>query len=100
LPIGRLNRRPDLRHIGRQLEKLFTFEAEVNNLETLKQTFAFSMPLDGQVDQDFSLTVELRRVRSSIRAAIRLRVEPSQMTMPFSNDAQLVIEFPENSSDV
>jgi predicted house-cleaning noncanonical NTP pyrophosphatase (MazG superfamily) len=99
LPVGRLNRRPDLRHIGRQLEKLFTFEVEANNLETLKQTFSFSMPLADQVEQDFSLTVELRRVRSSIRAAIRLRVEPSQMKMLFPNDAQLVIEFPEDSSD-
>jgi hypothetical protein len=80
-----LYRRPDLRQINQELEKLFTFEAEANKIGEIKETLDFSIPMDDQRQQDFTLTFELRRTRSSLRGVVRLRLR---------RPLQLEIEFP------
>lgn len=86
LPTKPLYRRPDLRQVDQQIEKLFTFETELNKLAEIKETLEFSMPMNDQRQQDITLTVELRRTRSSVRVIVRLRLR---------RPVQLEIEFPQ-----
>lgn len=93
LPTKPMYRRPDLRHINQLIEKLFTFETETNRIGEVKETLTFSIPIDKE-PREFTLTVELRRTRSSVRGVIRLRLLPSQLEIKFPV-SQLNIEFPE-----
>ncbi|MFA6100508.1 MAG: nucleoside triphosphate pyrophosphohydrolase [Patescibacteria group bacterium] len=83
LPTKLLYHRPDLRQISQDIEKMFTFEIEVNKIGKIKQTLDFSIPLDDQRHQSFTLTVELTRIRSSVRGVVRLRPQPLQLEMEF-----------------
>jgi len=85
LPAKHLYRRPDLRQVDQQLEKLFTFEIEATKIGEIKEIlgFDFSLPMNNQRQRDFTLTVELRRTRSSVREVIRLRLRPSQLEFEF-----------------
>jgi predicted house-cleaning noncanonical NTP pyrophosphatase (MazG superfamily) len=85
LPGTSLYRRPDLRQFKHLLEKLFTFETEINKMGEIKQTLDFAMPIDNERQLDFTLGIELRRMRSVIRGVVRLQLNP----------LQLEIEFPE-----
>lgn len=85
LPVKPLYRRPDLRQVDQQIEKLIVFETEMNKMAEVKETLDFSMPMDDQRQQDLSLTVELRRTHSSLRVIVRLRLR---------RPLQLEIEFP------
>jgi hypothetical protein len=77
-------RRPDLRQINKEIEKLFTFETEANKIGEIKQTLDFSMPMYNEQLQSFTLTVELRRIRSSVRGVVRLRLRrPLQLEIEF-----------------
>lgn len=82
LPAKSLYRRPDLRQVNQLIEKLFTFQTEINKNEEVKATLTFSMPINGQ-QQEFRLTIELRRIHSSIRGIVRLRTLPSQLEIVF-----------------
>ena len=79
LPAKPLYRRPDLRQVNQLLEKMFTFETEINKIGEIKETLEFSIPIDNQRERNFTLTVELRRIRSSVRGVVRLRLLPSQL---------------------
>lgn len=85
LPAKPLYRRPDLRQVNQQIEKMFTFEVEANKIGEIKETLEFSMPMNDQQQQDLTLTVELRRAHSSVRGIVRLRLRRL---------LQLEIEFP------
>lgn len=85
LPTKPLYRRPDLRQANQQLEKLFTFETEINKIGEVKETLNFSMPMDNQLQKGFTLEVELRRTGSMVRGIVRLRLR---------RPLQLEIEFP------
>ncbi len=65
LPTKPFYRRPDLRQVDHQIEKLFTFETEVNRIEEIKETLFFSMPMEDKKEEFFILTVELIRSGSS-----------------------------------
>ncbi len=84
LPVKPLYRRSDLRRVDQQPEKLFTFETEISKVRDIEATLNFSMPIDDQVQRDFSLRVELRRRRTSVRGDVRLRLLPSQLRIEFS----------------
>ena len=84
LPTKPLYRRPDLRHVNRQPEKLFTFATEVNKLGDLSATLNFSLPIDTGVEQQFALTLELHRSGGDLRGQIRVRLLPSQAQFNFS----------------
>ncbi|MCI0722875.1 MAG: nucleoside triphosphate pyrophosphohydrolase [Acidobacteria bacterium] len=99
LPARPLYRRPDLRQLEKQLEKLFTFEKEIdaiNGVRGVKATLNFSIPLEKQQEQAFTLTLEFHRIHSSLRGVVRLRPELS-LSLHDIPDPQLEIEFPEKS---
>jgi predicted house-cleaning noncanonical NTP pyrophosphatase (MazG superfamily) len=84
LPAKPLYRRPDLRQVNQQLEKMFTFEVEANKIEEIKETLEFSMPMNDQRQENLTLTVELRRTHSSVRGIVRLRLHrPLQLNIKF-----------------
>jgi predicted house-cleaning noncanonical NTP pyrophosphatase (MazG superfamily) len=94
LPRQSLYRRPDLRQVEQQIEKLVTFETEVSRLGKVKATVDFSMPLGNQREQAFTLTLELHRTHSSLRGILRLRPSHSQLAIEFPGP-ELNIESPE-----
>jgi len=95
IPATPLYRRPDLRQVEQQLEKLFTFATEINRIKgEVKAMLNFSMPLGNEREQAFTLTIELERRHSSVRGVVRLRPQISQLEIEFPVN-QLQIEFPE-----
>ncbi len=87
LPAATLYRRPDLRQVEQQLEKLFSFATETNKLDNLKATLEFALPIRPPEEQKFVLTVELRRSGSTLRGKIRLRLLPSQLPIKFPDSS-------------
>lgn len=83
LPSAPLYRRPDLRQVDQQIEKLFAFATETNKLGNLKATLHFALPISPGNEQEFALTVELRRSGSTLRGNIRVRLVPSQLPIKF-----------------
>ena len=101
VPAKRTYRRPDLRQIAQQLEKMFTFEAELNTIgnkefeSPLKQTLNFSLPIGNQT-LNMTLAIELVRSGSSLRGVVRLRSGALQLPIEFpAPENQLRIQFPE-----
>ncbi len=72
LPTKPLYRRPDLRNVDRQAEKLFTFETELNQIGSVSASAMFKMPV-GEDVHDFTLTLDVKRNRSLIRGIVKLR---------------------------
>lgn len=82
-------RRPDLRQPEElELEKMLTVETDVNRLRELKEVLSFSFPEVGRRSQQFSLILELKRVRAALRAIVRLCRIATQLELPL-NDRQL-----------
>ncbi|HET6145577.1 MAG TPA: nucleoside triphosphate pyrophosphohydrolase [Candidatus Acidoferrales bacterium] len=92
IPASAVYRRPDLRQIEQDLEKLFVFETEINRILDLSETVDFTLPFDDGDSRDFALTVEIHRDRSSLRSSVRLRLRPSQRVIDFP-DPQLELDF-------
>lgn len=86
-------RRPDLRQVQQELEKSFVFETDIKEVENLTETVNFSLPIHDGDPQEFWLTVEIRRNKSSLRSSVRLRLRPAQLSIDFP-DSQLEITFP------
>jgi len=97
IPTKAIYRRPDLRQIERELEKLFVFETEITRLGELTQTIDFTLPIGDGDFRDFALTIEIRRDHSSVRSGVRLRLRPSQLLIDFP-DPQLELNFSKNST--
>ncbi len=93
LPAKPMYRRPDLRKVGQESEKLFTFEVEANKIEEVKEALNFLMPIRGQSEENFSISVELKRIHSMFRGTVRLRYHPTSQTQIEFPD-QIKIEFP------
>lgn len=83
LPTAPLYRRPDLRQVEQQVEKLFAFATETSRLGNLKATLHFALPISPGGEREFALTVELRRSGSTLRGNIRVRLVPSQLPINF-----------------
>jgi predicted house-cleaning noncanonical NTP pyrophosphatase (MazG superfamily) len=83
LPDKPLYRRPDLRQVDEQPEKLFTFGTDVNKLGDLRATLHFSLPIDPETNREFALTVELHRSAGALRGTIRIRLVPTQIPIDF-----------------
>ncbi|CBE67513.1 MAG: nucleoside triphosphate pyrophosphohydrolase [Candidatus Methylomirabilis oxygeniifera] len=84
IPTVPLYRRPDLRQVEQQIEKLFAFATEINKLgNLLKATLDFTLPISPGIEREFTLTVELRRSGSALRGNIRVRCIPSQLHIDF-----------------
>jgi len=84
IPSTPVYRRPDLRQLEQELEKLFVFETEMKRMTNLTtETVNFTLPTERGAAREFSLTVELKRERSSLRTSVRLRMRPSQLVINF-----------------
>jgi predicted house-cleaning noncanonical NTP pyrophosphatase (MazG superfamily) len=101
LPAKRTYRRPDLRQVAQQLEKMFTFETDLNAIGNkqvegpLKQTLNFSLPIGNQT-LNMTLAIELVRSGASLRGIVRLRSGALQLPLEFpASENQLKINFPE-----
>lgn len=92
IPSVQTYRRPDLRQVEREIEKLFVFESEIKSVTNVTETVNFALPIDDGQARDFTLTVEITRKRSALRTSVRLRLRPSQLTIDFSG-SQLQFEF-------
>jgi len=94
IPTSSPYRRPDLRTVGDQPEKIFTFETELNRTvdRQVKHTTTFAMPVDGENSREFKLSLEFSRNRGVLRGTVRIRLEPQQLPMPL--DDQLEFDFP------
>jgi predicted house-cleaning noncanonical NTP pyrophosphatase (MazG superfamily) len=91
LPARPPYRRPDLRQSDDlDLEKMLTVETDVNRLRELKETLNFSFPGSNSGSQQFSLVLELKRIRVGLRAVVRLRRVATQMRLAF-DDRQLLL---------
>jgi predicted house-cleaning noncanonical NTP pyrophosphatase (MazG superfamily) len=93
IPSNAPYRRPDLRNVAHELEKLFTFETELNKVGTAKETTSFELPL-GDEKQGFTLSVEFTRIGADLRGSVRLRVRPKQLSFSVP-DSQLTFGFSE-----
>ena len=96
IPTTPAYRRPDRRQVDQQPEKILTFETEVNKLGEPNETVKFSMPVNDDVLGNFSIVVELRRNRSTLRGVVRLRPELGASSNKAS-DLQMEIEFPDKT---
>ncbi|MCI0624738.1 MAG: nucleoside triphosphate pyrophosphohydrolase [Acidobacteria bacterium] len=94
IPTSPVYRRPDLRRLEPELEKLFAFETELNRLTSLAEEVHFSLPIKGDDTGEYTLVVEIRRNKSTLRTNVRLRLRPTEQRSDLS-DAQLSIEFPQ-----
>ena len=93
IPTSPIYRRPDLRLLEPELEKLFVFETELNRLTSLAEEAHFSLPIKGDDSREYTLVVEIRRNKSVLRTNVRLRLLPAQRPADLL-DNQLRIEFP------
>jgi len=95
IPINAPYRRPDLRNLEQETEKLFVFAIELNRVGIVKESILFELPLDGE-KHGFTFTLEFSRIGVVMRGNVRLRVRPKQLSLPVS-DAQLPLDFSEES---
>jgi predicted house-cleaning noncanonical NTP pyrophosphatase (MazG superfamily) len=95
IPATPTYRRPDLRQIEEDVEKLFVFETEIKRGTNLLETVNFTLPIHGAGPKEFSLTIEIRRNKASLRTSARLRLRPSQLMMDFP-ESQLTLDFPDS----
>lgn len=84
LPGSPLYRRPDLRQVGGQVEKLFALATEINTLGNIRETLDFTLPIGPGDEQGFTLTVELYRLGGKLRGNIRLLLRPTQLHIDFT----------------
>jgi len=99
IPAKPLHRRPDLRTVGTQPEKLFTFETELARTDSraIKQATGFAFPTDAETSRQFTLVLEFGRHRGGLRGTIRLRLEPQQL--PIDLGSQLEIDYHRGEED-
>jgi predicted house-cleaning noncanonical NTP pyrophosphatase (MazG superfamily) len=93
IPTNSPYRRPDLRTVGDQPEKLSTFETELSRTveRAAKHMTAFAMPVDRENSREFMLALEFGRHRGVLRGTVRFRLEPLQLPMELRS--QLVLDF-------
>jgi predicted house-cleaning noncanonical NTP pyrophosphatase (MazG superfamily) len=94
LPTTRQYSRPDRRNLEPEQERLLTFGTELSRLDTAAQSTIFEMPISKTEERKFKLTIELVRDHSSLRSQVRLRLEPTQMSMDLPSDSQMQLQFP------
>ena len=77
-------RRPDLRNVDQQPEKVFTFESEINRIGNTKISTTFELPIDTENERSFTLSIEFTRIGATLRGYVRLRLQPQQMSFDIS----------------
>lgn len=91
IPKGTPYRRPDLRSVDNQIEKLFAFERELDKIDKSEFSAVFDLPLDGDEKRTFTLAIEFSRSRSVIRGKLRLKLYAQQQSTV--TEFQLPLDF-------
>jgi predicted house-cleaning noncanonical NTP pyrophosphatase (MazG superfamily) len=99
LPANRPYRRPDRRNVDYQPEALLTFETELSKLGTTKQSAVFEIPINENETHSFRVSVDLERDHSSLWGQVKLRLEPSQLTMRLTSDSQMELNFTKTKTE-
>ena len=75
-------RRPDQRRLeDATIEHFLTIETDINRLTELKESMDFALADRSLGDRRFLLTLELRRVRGTLRAVVRSRTLDTQLRL-------------------
>ena len=93
MPKTRRYRRPDLRSVDQHPEGLLTFETELSKLNRDEQAAVFEIAIGKDEKRAVKLSVQISRHRSSLRNQIRVRLEPSQLSMKLAPDSQMQLGF-------
>jgi predicted house-cleaning noncanonical NTP pyrophosphatase (MazG superfamily) len=93
IPRPKPYRRPDLRIIEPQSERLLTFETELSTLITKKESIPFTVEFSDGERRDLMLSVELTRRAAALWNQVRLRFEPTQLQMKLKNESQLELNL-------
>jgi predicted house-cleaning noncanonical NTP pyrophosphatase (MazG superfamily) len=91
IPANPPYRRPDLRNVDQQTESLLTFETELNRMDAEKQSMVFEVPIGENQTQKVSVSIELKRNKSSLWSQVRVKPEPSQLRLV--SDLQMDLNF-------
>jgi len=74
IPTKDVYRKPDLRQPDEQeLEKMLTVESDLLSPLPVRETLGFSLAGESSGTEEFTLTLELRRIRGTLRTVVRLR---------------------------
>jgi predicted house-cleaning noncanonical NTP pyrophosphatase (MazG superfamily) len=93
LPSNRPYRRPDRRNVDDQPEALLTFETEISRLGAARESAVFEIPINENETRTFKVSIDLERSHSSLWGQVKLKLEPSQLTMRLMSDAQMELNF-------
>lgn len=85
--------RPDLRNEGAGPEALLTFEAGLTKIDGAKRSSRFQIQLGNNETRNFAVSIELVRHQSSLWGQVKVKLEPSQLSMPLEPDPQLELDF-------
>lgn len=81
IPANPPYRRPDLRVVEGEIEKLLTFEGAINRGEAINQSVKFELPLGHNLSRELFLSIELTRSGATIRGSVKLSLLPSQLSL-------------------
>jgi predicted house-cleaning noncanonical NTP pyrophosphatase (MazG superfamily) len=81
IPTNPPYRRPDLRVVEGEIEKLLTFEGGINRGEPINQSVRFELPLGQKMARELLLSIELTRSGAIIRGNVRLSLLPKQLSL-------------------
>ncbi len=93
IPHSRPYRRPDLRIVEPQSERLLTFETELTTLGTKKESIPFTVEFSDGERRDLIFSVELTRRAAALWNQVRLRFEPTQRRMKLKSELQLELDL-------
>jgi len=93
IPKSKPYRRPDLRIVESQSERLLTFETELSTLGTKKESILFTVEFSDGERRDLMLSVELTRRAAALWNQVRIRFEPTQLPMKLKNELQLELDL-------
>ena len=93
IPKSKPYRRPDLRIVEPQAERLLTFETELSTLGAKKESIPFTVEFADGERRDLLLSVELTRRGAALWNQVRLRFEPTQLPMKLKNESQLELDL-------
>lgn len=98
IPSPRRYGRPDVRNVEHGQEGLFTFDTQLSRLGTDKRSAVLNILINRGEAQGVRVSVELKRYRSSLWGQVKLRPEPSQMSMRLVSEAQGEFDFTKSGS--
>ena len=91
IPSGPPYKRPDLRTVDQQPEKIVSFQVKLNRVPAEKQVTRFTMPGVCEPIRGFALELRFCRTREVLKGSVQLRLEPTRLGIDV--DGQLSLDF-------